>query len=507
MTVANGILDFSAASNLMVQSYMKNPNPQENQWAPTIKHIKRHIPFGGIDQTGYVAAGGEGTGTSPHLSAMRIQMGPTILANSQGNRSIDAAMPAAQTFDGRWVDVSQNHLSRVAGTMTMTATAMEHVKGEDAVVNAAMMLRTQNDRSLAEREEQMINGPSSGIKGTITGVYVPSTGNASSGAVSYMFLKLSTSPMMFHVGEQVYVTYGAGAVTNVCPVATVQAVCPDPVWNGWSIGPGIIVKFSATTNTTSVTAGDSVYPATEDGSTGGFIMSIPALFDRTVTFFNTIRTAVDAYLINDYLNPEQYVAGTSSVNTAFDIDTHFGRMFNTLGSIIGDSDNRMEPLFGEDAVKMSKAIITEAGPALVREIIRQANQPRARFTRAMPGTLGEAEKSIWASAGASGVVIQDPGLPPIVVQQNNLMAPNAIRTWDPQQVGMIEMNGGQPYWCKAPGAASVWNQMQYASGDAGTNTLIPVFSAACFKIRTPFWFKPKANYQIQYLKDSIGSIA
>jgi hypothetical protein len=509
MTLANGIMDFSAASDLMVQGYITDPNVQENQWAPTIKHIKRRIEFAGID---HYNRGISGAATNSELiGSMRIQMGPTIMSNHSGGRNVDAAMPDPAAFRGKWVDISQTHLSRVAGTLSITASAMEYVKGKDAVLNAAQRMRMQHDKSSDERCEQMINAPATGVKGVVAGNYNPITGAVNSTTIYHVFLRLSTSTAMFHEGDTVKVSYN-GSYATYC-TGVVQAVCHDTNALGFDIGPGILVYFSTNTNVGSIGSGDTVWPVGEDGNACGFIMSIPTLWDRTYPFFNTLRTTASdtdsaAYWTNEYLNPEHYDVGASAAATVeFNIDSHFGRMFNFMAKLIPDADNRMEPTPGEEGITMSKAVICEAGPALVREIIRQANLPRSRFTRAMPGTLGAAEEKIFASAGASGVVLQDPGMPPIVVQVNGLMEPYTIRTWDPQQVAMIHQFGGRPVWLQAPGAPSIWNQMTTSSDNGATMNLTPKFNAGSFKMMTPFYFKPKTFYAIRYVKDSIGSIA
>jgi hypothetical protein len=485
-------------STIMGTHYDLEPKWQENRFGPTVRNIKRRIPFAGMD------ASGTGVGSAGTNAAMMIEMNPQIMTNARSGSDLEAVMPDATTMAGMMVGVNQSDMRRVAASLALSKLALDHYRGmPDASWNLAKEMRRQTDKAIAERQDQIIN-TSTGAKGTVANVYAPGGTSAYSSA-GYAWIQLSTSPSMFHQGELITITQSSNTVS-----AVVVAVCHAPQFERLNIGPGIMVYASTDTYLSSVTAGDTIYPAGETPSTSGYPCSMPALFNSSTTpgaFFDKTRYGTTNW-VNNFLVPYMEYCGDASAPVPFDIDVHFGHMFATLAQMIPTERNNLAPQKGEENIEISDAVITEASPAMVREISRQAGQPGSRWTRALPSTLGEAGKKIIAVCGTTATVLIDPDMPPIVLQSNELMTPTNVRTWDPNQWAMIEMGGGKPEWLKDPGSGSVWHQaynITSAGSVASTTTLhlVPKYIAGAYVINTPICMRPKTGYEIQGVKVSI----
>jgi hypothetical protein len=406
-------------------------------------------------------------------------------------------------------------MSDVSATISIMQSLMERVNDKESVVNMAKWLRLQTDQSMDERLEQMINAPASGIKGVAARAVYDLDGTSYSGSALGVFIKLSTSTAMFHQGEPVKILYGGdGDITHYI-VGKITAVCHGEYALGSDMGPGIAVLCSATTysgslNTTAsniylalaaVVASDTIFPVSETGSACGFLLSLPALWDRSGAFFNKLRTS--AYPENDYLVPGSYPAGTSSSAAELQVSIHLRKLFAELSKVIPDADNRMRIQSGEKGPEISKAVVMDCSHDLLFEMMDQASQPGARFTRSLANTPDKAMEAVYGQAGGEGMVYHYPGMQPIIVQANGLMAPDEVRVWDPQQAALIEMFGGRVLWAKAPGSTTIWNQMQTSPSGGGANALLPQYNAGCRKVLTPFYFTPKAFGNVKYVKPSV----
>ena len=490
-------------STIMGTHYDLEPKWQENRFGPTVRNIKRRIPFAGMDASG---SGVGNNGSGVQNAAMLIEMNPQILTNARSGQDLEAVMPDATTMAGMMVGVNRADLRRVAASLALSKLAIDHYRGmPDASWNLAKEMRRQTDKAIAERQDQIIN-TSTGAKGTVLNTYAP---GASTAYVSgdYIFIQLSTSPSMFHQGELLTMVTTSG--THKIAL-TVLAVCHAPQFERMNIGPGIMCLDSGAGGYLgSIAAGDTLYPAGETPSTSGYPCSMPALFDSSTApgaFFDKTRYGTTNW-VNNFLVPYMEYCAAASAPAPFDIDVHFGHMFATLAQMIPTERNNLAPQKGEENISISEAVICESSPAMVREIARQANQPKSRWTRAIPSSLGEAGKQIIAVAGATATVLIDPDMPPIVLQSNELMTPTNVRTWDPNQWAMIEMGGGKPDWLRDPGSGSVWHQAYSITGaDTAVSTttlhLIPKYIAGAFVINTPICLRPKTGYEIQGVKPS-----
>ena len=485
------------ATSMLDEIFLMEDIAQEARFGDTVQHITRSSSWAG--------------------GALHKKMANQIFSRTLSNSDLESDAPLAGKIDTLDVQIEESHLRKLHFSLRHTIPAHQEVDGsKDAVYDLAMELALQALQSIDEKRNHMIHQNSDGVKAVVVQKYDPD-GTAYSGyssdangtyrgsaGVAMAFLQVDQGSISkFHQGELIDIRIASTEVNRV--VGVVCDVWHDTVYQGLSVGPGLLVAADAAgdsaahfdlggdTDFDNAVDGDEIFSSGEaDGS--GLPVGFGELFKRsgTLAYFGiTDRTAPGYQFLIPY--GRDYSSGGASVE--IDIDTHFGNMADTMGMLFGPARlNRRKRGFA-----MTEAIVCICPPDLVNTVARQAGQSTIQFTAEAASNLPEARrKQLTSVQGWVGSVIQHPTLPPIVLQGDPCATKDTIRIFEPSTFEFIRMGSKIPKFIPNASGGKWHNRRNVTTGQ-----LTMSMDASGFVVETLFCDQPQLNYSIEGVKKDI----
>lgn len=414
-----------------------------------------------------------------------------MLTNARASATLEGPVPEAQKITVEEVTIDKDDFRRLTASIKMSEPVMMNVDGKDenAIWDLANEKYMETETAIAEVRNQRLNGDGDAVK-AVTGTPLDLDASPISGNADVAYLPLTSgSTSMFHEGE-IIDTRDPGS-GDVGIQLLVKAVVHDGYYLGVSMGsPGIIV---ATEDGSSyddahcddIASGDELVASGEangDGFPGGFDL-VGDLTGATAYFG----------LDRDSTAPQNFflvAAGRDYGGATLDIAKHLGAMSAFYGQMLTQSRQRRM----YDKFDMTEAIVCQASPKLLDDIVRQAGDGRDLFTSEHSSSLSEAKKKkLIAVQGWDGVILRHPHLPPLALESESLMPNNQIRAFDPNAWEFVRMGGMKPNWHRSPGVKSRWHTVR----DSSTGRIENVYEAGCSVYETPFCDIPKMNYFVK----------
>jgi len=474
---------------------------QEGRFGSTAQHIKKVTPWKG--------------------GAMHKKLVNMMYSGAIATSSLEADAPNPTKIDLLDLEIQESHLRRLSFSISHSIQAqMETSDPDHAAYNLARELALQANETIGEKRNQMLNSDGSARKALVAARY-DSDGtpwNGSHPDALEAFIKIDGGSISnFHQGEIIDIHNGTTASIRV--VAQVLDVIHDTYMLGLNVGPGIVVELATdylTSGTgtgvlnafTDVADGDVIVNRTETlestpgaGDGCGYHAAFSSLMDITATpsaYFGITRSAIGRRFMVPY-GHDYSTGGTYGANNGtmvnLDIDAHFGPFADVMGMLIPPARAYRK----NKDFQLTDALVCQASPSLVNEIVRQAGQGTALFTRAVASDMDSATRAkLVAVAGWNGAVLINPNVPPIVVQPEALAPANTIRMFEPNCWEFIRMGGNAPTMIKTPGG-DMWHNRRNTT----TGNLTSILDASGFVIEAPLCDQPRLNYVIMGVKSSL----
>lgn len=483
-----GQMLLAQATNLLDEVWDLQEVVQEGRFGSTAQHIKTVTPW---------------KGGAMHRKLVNMQYSGAI-----ATADLEADAPNPTKIDLLDVEIQESHLRRLSFSISHSIQAqMETSDPDHAAYNIARELALQANETIGEKRNQLLNSDANARKCLVAAKYT--VNGATYSQATTAFLKIDAGSVSgFHQGEIIDIHSGSTATVRV--VAQVTDVIHDTYMLGANVGPGITVKVSTDYPSTGGYCDDANFDNVVDNDMivnraelagCGYHAAFSSLMDLTTTpgtYFGVTRTtAGNRFLIpygHDYSVGGTYGSNNGTMVT-LDIDAHFGPFADVMGLLIPPARAYRK----NKDFQLTDALVCQASPSLVNEIVRQAGQGSALFTRAVAADMDAASRAkLVAVAGWNGAVLMNPNTPPIVVQPEALAPANTIRMFEPNCWEFIRMGGNAPTMIKTP-QGDIWHNRRNTT----TGNLTSILDASGFVIEAPFCDQPRLNYVIQGVKSSL----
>ena len=477
-------VDLAMATLAMEEWYDLTPVAQQTRFGTTAKYIKRQEAWKG--------------------SAMHEKLLIQPYTAARMTASLEADTPKASGFKFKDIEISQAYLRRITVPLAFSVAGRMLLAASESPINdLATTLITESKSALDEKIDQALNSSVTLGKSVIGGTPTNADGTAFTPGTTTAFLPLSGGSIAsIHCGEFLDIRTVAAATVR-CTVQ-VNDVILDTQWLGNTNGPGIRVTYSAAgaDATMNNVAANDVVVANGEGLTDGFdssFASLGSLGSSPSTYFGIDRRSVGNMFLLPY--GRNYAVGGAAQNLV--LDTVFANMCATLANLLGPSRSfRVGQGF-----ELTDAIVCQAQQDLIIEAINQATNTNSRFTKEYASTLGEAQrKKLVAWSGFDGLVIRFPfpGIPPLVMETEQLCPANEIRVWDPNSWKIIRMggkNGTGINWLPAGPNGWIWA----TSPGTTAGTMSTTLRANGLVYMVPVCDQPQVGlYTIQGVKSSLS---
>lgn len=482
-----GQMLLSQATNLLDEVWDLQEIVQEGRFGSTAQHIKKVTPW---------------KGGAMHKKMVNMQYSGAI-----ATADLEADAPNPTKIDLLDVQLEESHLRRLSFSISHSIQAqMETSDPDHAAYNLARELALQANETIGEKRNQLLNSDANARKCLVAAKYKHDGDTYPGGTATVAFLKIDSGSISgFHQGEIIDIHNASTSAIRI--VAQVNDVIHDTYMFGRNVGPGISVTLSSDYAASGVdnhfdnVADNDMIVNRAEAAGCGYHAAFSSLMDLTTspgTYFGVTRTtAGNRFLIpygHDYSVGGTYGANNGTMVT-LDIDAHFGPFADVMGYLIPPARAYRK----NKDFQLTDALVCQASPSLVNEIVRQAGQGSSLFTRTIASDMDSAARAkLVAVAGWNGAVLINPNTPPIVVQPEALAPANTIRMFEPNCWEFVRMGGNAPTMIKTP-QGDMWHNRRNTT----TGNLTSILDASGFVIEAPFCDQPRLNYVIQGVKSSL----
>ena len=492
----------TTALTMQDEAFDLNPIVQQARFGATAQHIQREKQF---------------TGGSMHVKIYK--------ENYQGARAASDLSADAHYSSGITVvdlEIARSNFRRLGVPLVRDIIVDEVLNPpEDAMFDLAKELALEAEENVGEARNRILNSNGDLVMGWVGAVY-DEDGTTYNDGQTDAFIKITKGSIsLFHPGQTLHIRHASvneeDGTTGTLPQikCVVNDVCPGAYWFGNNVGPGIVVTI--TTDGDGTSGEDSNFNTVEDAATAatntdeicltgenndaypGSFGALGMTGDVTPsTYFGITRTTKgNGYLIPMGRHWDSSGDGTGT-KTALDISTHFRAMYKDFGGLLSAARGyRRNRDFA-----LSNAIVCQAHPDLIAEIVIQAGESPQRFNIEQASNMDAAKRrAMFASYGFDGAVLRNSydTIPPIALQPETLMDNGTIRLFEPSAGTWLRIGSKRVTWAKVGTGNSYWLVRRNAT--TGNRTM--QVDAFGYVLETIFGDQPRLIYPMDGLKDSL----